>query len=105
MGPLLFNVQQSAVGTEESVAWQIKVKHWLMAHGVQFPVPVGGAAQYAAIRAKWEQTPAGRAWRRKLDALGAQPDVVGEPWVKQERAAFAEMEAWREREGIAEPPL
>ena len=104
-GGIAFNVQQSEVGSAESVAWQIKVKHWLMAHGVQFPVPTGGDVQYHAIYQRWEQTPEGHAWRVKLDALGRQPDVVGEPWVKQERAAFAEMKAWMEREGIPEPPL
>ena len=104
-GTIALWTQQNDIGNEESTAWQIKVKHWLMAHGVKFPVPVGGAAQYQAIRAKWEQTPDGHAWRVKLDALGSQPDVVGAPWVKEERAAFAAMEAWREREGIPEPPL
>jgi hypothetical protein len=104
-GGIAFNVQQNAVGTDENVAWQIKVKHWLMAHGVKFPVPTGGAEAYHAIRARWEQTPEGRAWRQRLDALGAQPDVVGEPWVREERAAFADMQAWMAREGIPDPPL
>jgi len=104
-GEVALWTQQNDIGNEESTAWQIKVKHWLMAHGVKFPVPVGGAQAYASIRAKWEQTPEGHAWRLKLDVLGSQPDVVGEPWVKQERAAFAAMEAWMEREGIPDPPL
>ena len=104
-GEVALWTQQNDIGNEEAVKWQIKVKNWLMAHGVKFPVPVGGATAYAAIRTRWEHTPEGHAWRVKLDALGAQPDVVGAPWVKQERAAFAAMEAWMEREGIAEPPL
>lgn len=104
-GTVAFNVQQSDIGNAESIAWQIKVKHWLMAHGVKFPVPVGGAERYRAIREQWEKTPEGHTWRVKLDALGSQPDIVGEPWVKEERAAFAAMQAWMEREGIPEPPL
>ena len=52
-----FHVQESDIGTEENIAWQIKVKHWLMAHGVKFPVPTAGASYYTTIRAKWEQTP------------------------------------------------
>lgn len=97
--------QENSGGNEETVAWQIKVKHWLLAHGVTFPVPSSGAERYATIRAKWEQTPDGHAWRERLDALGVQPDVVGEPWMKQEAAALAAMQAWMQREGIPEPPL
>lgn len=104
-GEVALWTQQNAIGNAESTAWQIKVKHWLIAHGVKFPVPVGGAAAYESIRAKWEKTPEGHTWHQKLDALGRQPDVVGEPWVKEERAAFAAMQAWMEREGIPEPPL
>ena len=104
-GTVAFHVQESAVGNEQNVAWQIKVKHWLLAHGVRFPVPVGGAARYRAITDRWEQTPEGHAWRVKLDALGGQPDVVGKPWVKEENAEFAAMEAWMAREGIEHPPL
>ncbi len=104
-GTVAFHVQESAVGSEESIAWQIKVKHWLVAHGVQFPVPVGGAERYRAITARWEQTAEGHAWRVKLDALGRQPDVVGAPWVEAETAEFTAMEAWMAREGIPHPPL
>ena len=104
-GAIAFHVQESAVGSEESIAWQIKVKHWLLAHGVKFPVPTAGAEQYQAIRAKWEKTPEGHTWRQKLDALGSQPNVVGEPWVTEEDKEFAAMQAWMEREGIPEPPL
>ena len=104
-GTIAFHVQESEIGSAESIAWQIKVKHWLMAHGVRFPVPTAGASYYTAIRAKWEQTPEGRAWRVKLDALGRQPDVVGEPWVQVEDVELAAMRAWMEREGIPEPPL
>ena len=104
-GTVAFHVQQSDVGTEENVAWQIKVKHWLMAHGVKFPVPTGGDVQYHTILPRWEQTPEGHAWRVKLDALGSQPDIVGKPWVKVEEEELAAMRAWMEREGIPEPPL
>ena len=104
-GAVAFNVQESEIGNEESTRWQIKVKHWLLAHGVKFPVPTGGAARYTAIRAKWEATPEGHAWRVKLDALGRQPDVVGEPWVQQEDLEWDAMHAWMEHEGIPEPPL
>jgi hypothetical protein len=97
--------QESDIGNEETVAWQIKVKHWLLAHGVQFPVPTAGAETIRDVRARWEQTPEGRAWRQRLDALGRQPDVVGEPWVREEDAEFAAMKAWMAREGIPEPPL
>jgi hypothetical protein len=97
--------QENDAGNEKSTAWQIKVKHWLMAHGVQFPVPSSGAKRYAAIRQRWEQTPEGHAWRVKLDALGAQPDVVGKAWTKQELAARQEMRAWMQKEGIPAPPL
>jgi len=104
-GDVAYYTQQNDIGNKESIAWQIKVKRFLMAKGVEFPVPASGAARYEAIRTRWEQTPEGHAWRTKLDVLGRQPDVVGEPWVKQENAAFAEMEAWMAREGIAEPAL
>ena len=87
------------------MAWQIKVKHWLMAHGVKFPVPTAGAKLIHDIRQRWEQTPEGHDWRVRLDALGSQPDVVGASWVKLEDAEFAAMKAWMEREGIPEPPL
>lgn len=97
--------QENSGGNAETLAWQIKVKHWLMAHGVKFPVPSSGAERYATIRARWEQTPDGRGWRARLDALGARPDVVGEPWMKQEAAALAAMQAWMQQQGIAEPPL
>ena len=104
-GTIAFHVQESDIGNEESVAWQIKVKHWLMAHGVKFPVPTAGAKLIYDVRQRWEQTPEGHAWRVKLDALGSQPDVVGAPWVKLEDAESAAMQAWMEREGIPEPPL
>ncbi len=104
-GTVAFNVQESDIGNEESVRWQIKVKHWLIAHGVKFPVPTAGAKLVYPIRQKWEQTPEGRAWRARLDALGSQPDVVGAPWVKLEDEEAAAMEAWREREGIPPAPL
>ena len=104
-GTIAFEVQESDVGNEESVAWQINVKHWLMAHGVKFPVPTSGARQYAAIRARWEQTPEGHRWRERLDALGGQPDVVGKPWVELEEAEYKALHAWMEHEAIPEPPL
>ena len=104
-GGIAYDVQEHDIGSAESIAWQIKVKHWLMAHGVKFPVPTAGAAYYTSIRARWEQTPEGHAWRQKLDALGSQPDVVGKPWVKLEDAEFVALKAWMEREGIPEPPL
>ena len=104
-GAIAFHVQQSDIGNEENVAWQIKVKHWLMAHGVKFPVPTGGDVQYHTILPRWEQTSEGHAWRVKLDALGSQPDVVGKPWVKVEEEELAAMRAWMERENIPEPPL
>lgn len=104
-GSIAFHVQESAVGNEQNVAWQIKVKHWLMAHGVKFPVPTAGAKLIHDTRQRWEQTPEGHEWRARLDALGSQPDVVGASWVKLEDAEFAAMKAWMEREGIAEPPL
>ena len=104
-GTIAFNTQEMDIGNAETTRWQIKVKHWLIAKGVKFPVPSSGAASYAAIRAKWEQTPEGQAWRTKLDALGAQPDVVGKAWMKEEDKAFDAMRAWMEREGIPLPPL
>ena len=97
--------QENDIGNPKSVAWQIKVKHLLMAKGVKFPVPSSGAARYAAIREKWEQTPEGRAWRVKLDALGAQPDVVGKLWTREELAARHAMRAWMQREVIPFPPI
>lgn len=99
------STQEKSVGNAEAVQWQIKVKQWLLAHGVKFPVPSSGARRYAAIRKRWEQTPEGRAWREKLDALGARPDVVGKPWVQQEDQAFAAMQAWMKQQGIPEPPF
>ncbi|SHL84612.1 Ankyrin repeat-containing protein [Hymenobacter psychrotolerans DSM 18569] len=76
-GEVALSTQEKSVGNPEATRWQIKVKQLLLARGVKFPVPSSGAKRYAAIRAKWEQTPEGRAWREKLDALGAQPEVVG----------------------------
>ncbi|HEX8658812.1 MAG TPA: ankyrin repeat domain-containing protein, partial [Hymenobacter sp.] len=104
-GTIAFNTQEVDIGNEETTRWQIKVKHFLIAKGVRFPVPSSGAARYAAIRERWEQTPEGRAWRQKLDALGAQPDVVGKAWTKEEIPARKAMRAWMEREGIPYPPL
>ncbi|MCB2409387.1 ankyrin repeat domain-containing protein [Hymenobacter lucidus] len=104
-GEIALWTQENDVGNAEAVQWQIKVKHWLMAHGVKFPVPSSGAKRYAAIRERWEQTPEGRTWREKLDALGARPDVVGKPWVQQEDAARAAMKAWMKQQGIPEPPF
>ncbi|MCB2377392.1 ankyrin repeat domain-containing protein [Hymenobacter sp. BT635] len=99
------STQEKSVGNAEATQWQIKVKQWLLAHGVKFPVPSSGAKRYAAIRERWEQTPEGRAWREKLDALGAQPEVVGKPWVQQEDQAVAAMKAWMQQQGIPEPPF
>ncbi|RZK14211.1 MAG: ankyrin repeat domain-containing protein [Hymenobacter sp.] len=104
-GSIALSTQEKDVGNERSTAWQLKVKHWLMAHGVRFPVPSSGAKRYAAIRQRWEQTPEGHAWRVKLDELGSQPDVVGKAWTKQEDAAFDDMQAWMQRQGIPEPPI
>ena len=104
-GSIALNTQEKDIGNAQSTAWQIKVKHLLMAKGVKFPVPSSGAARYAAIRQRWEQTPEGRAWRVKLDALGAQPDVVGKAWTKEEVPARLAMRAWMQREGIPFPPL
>ena len=104
-GAVALNTQENDVGNARSVAWQIKVKHLLMAKGVKFPVPSSGAKRFAAIREQWEQTPEGHAWRVKLDALGAQPDVVGKAWTKEEVPARLAMRAWMQREGIPLPPL
>ena len=104
-GSIALNTQEKDIGNAQSTAWQIKVKHWLIAKGVKFPVPSSGARRYAAIREKWEQTAEGHAWRIKLDALGAQPDVVGKAWTKEELPARLAMRAWMQREGIAAPPL
>ena len=104
-GDVALSTQEKDIGNEQTTRWQIKVKHFLMAKGVKFPVPSSGAKRYAAIRERWEQTPEGRAWRQKLDALGAQPDVVGRAWIKEEMTAQRTMRAWMEREGIPYPPL
>ena len=104
-GDVALSTQEKDIGNAQSVAWQIKVKHLLMAKGVKFPVPSSGAKRYAAIRERWEQTPDGHAWRVKLDALGAQPDVVGKAWTKEEDAARAAMKAWMKQQGIPEPPF
>ncbi len=104
-GSIALNTQEKDIGNANVLQWQLKVKHWLMAHGVKFPVPSSGAARYAAIRQRWEQTPEGHAWRVKLDALGAQPNVVGKAWTKEELAARQAMRAWMQQEGIPFPPL
>lgn len=104
-GEVALWTQENDIGNEKGTAWQIKVKHWLIAHGAKFPVPSSGAKRYAAIRQQWEQTPEGHAWRVKLDALGAQPDVVGKAWTKEEVAARQAMRAWMQKEGIPAPPL
>ena len=104
-GDVALSTQEKDIGNAQSLAWQVKVKHQLIAKGARFPVPSSGARRYAEIRAKWEQTPEGRAWRTKLDALGAQPDVVGKAWTKEEDAARAAMKAWMKQQGIPEPPF
>jgi ankyrin repeat protein len=104
-GEVALWTQENDIGNAKATQWQIKVKHLLMAKGVKFPVPSSGAKRYAAVRERWEQTPEGRAWRVKLDALGAQPDVVGKVWTKEELAARTAMRAWMQREGIPMPPL
>jgi hypothetical protein len=104
-GSVALSTQEKSIGNAEATKWQIKVKHLLMTQGVKFPVPSSGAKRYAAIREKWEQTPEGRAWREKLDALGAQPNVVGRPWVQEEDKAQAAMKAWMKQQGISEPPF
>ena len=104
-GEIALWTQENDVGNARSTAWQIKVKHLLMAKGVRFPVPSSGAKRFAAIREKWEQTPEGHAWRVKLDALGAQHNVVGKAWTKEEVPARLAMRAWMQREGIPFPPL
>ena len=104
-GAVALNTQESSMGDAEMLRWQIKVKQLLTARGANFPVPSSGAARYREIRARWEQTPEGLAWRQKLDALGAQPDIVGKPWMEQENAAVAEMKTWMKTHGIPTPPL
>lgn len=104
-GEVALWTQENKIGNAQATQWQIKVKHWLMAHGAKFPVPSSGAKRYASIRQRWEQTPEGHAWRVKLNQLGAQPDVVGKAWTKEEDAAFDTMLAWMQKEGIPEPPL
>ena len=104
-GSIALNTQEKGIGNTQATQWQLKVKHLLQAKGVKFPVPSSGAKRYAAIREKWEQTPEGHAWRAKLDALGARPDVIGKAWTREEDAAFAAMQSWMQREGIPEPPL
>lgn len=104
-GEVALWTQENNIGNARATQWQLKVKHLLQAKGVRFPVSSSGAKRYAAIREKWEQTPEGRSWRVKLDALGARPDVVGKAWTREEDAAFAAMQAWMQREGIPEPPL
>lgn len=104
-GAVALNTQENDIGNAHSVAWQVKVKQLLMTKGVKFPVPSSGAKRFAAIREKWEQTPEGHAWRVKLDALGAQPDIVGKAWTKEEMQARLAMRAWMQREGIPLPPL
>ena len=104
-GDVALSTQEKDIGNARTIQWQIKVKHLLIAKGVKFPVPSSGAKRYAAIRQRWEQTPEGHAWRVKLDALGAKPDVVGKPWTKEEDAARAAMKAWMKQQGIAEPPF
>lgn len=104
-GSVALNTQEKDIGNAHATQWQLKVKHLLQAKGVKFPVPSSGAQRYAAIREKWEQTPEGHAWRVKLDALGARPDVIGKAWTREEDAAFTVMQAWMQKQGIAEPPL
>lgn len=104
-GEVALWTQENDTGNAEAIQWQKKVKQLLIRQGVKFPVPSPGARRYATIRERWEQTPEGRAWREKLDALGAQPEVVGKPWVEQEDAARTAMKAWMKQQGIPEPPL
>ncbi|MBO2013001.1 ankyrin repeat domain-containing protein [Hymenobacter negativus] len=104
-GEVALWTQENDIGNAQATQWQIKVKHLLAAKGVKFPVPSSGAARFHDARTKWEQTPEGHTWRVKLDALGAQPDVVGKAWTKEELAARTAMRAWMQREGIPMPPL
>ena len=104
-GEVALWTQETDIGNAKATQWQLKVKHLLQAKGARFPVPSSGAVRYASIRQRWEQLPEGHAWRAKLDALGARPDVVGKAWTREEDAAFAAMQAWMQREGIPEPPL
>ena len=104
-GSIALNTQEKDIGNAAVLQWQLKVKHLLQSKGVRFPVPSSGAKRYAAIRQRWEQTPEGHAWRVKLDALGARPDVVGKAWTREEDTAFAAMQAWMKQQGIADPPL
>ena len=104
-GDVALSTQEKDIGNARATQWQLKVKHLLQAKGVKFPVPSSGAARYADIRQRWELTPEGHAWRVKLDALGARPDVIGKAWTREEDAAFAAMQGWMQRKGIPEPPL
>ena len=104
-GSIALNTQEKGIGNAQATQWQLKVKHLLQAKGVRFPVPSSGAARYASIRQRWEQTPEGHAWRVKLDALGARPDIIGKAWTREEAAALAAMQAWMQQQGIPEPPL
>ncbi|WP_022822350.1 ankyrin repeat domain-containing protein [Hymenobacter norwichensis] len=104
-GEVALSTQEKSLGNAEATQWQVKVKQLLIGRGAKFPVPSSGAKRYAAIREKWEQTPEGRAWREKLDALGAQPEVVGRPWVQEEDQARAAMKAWMKQQSIPEPPF
>lgn len=104
-GEVALWTQENNIGNAQATQWQLKVKHLLQAKGVRFPVPSSGAARYASIRQRWEQTPEGHAWRVKLDALGARPDIIGKAWTREEAAALAAMQAWMQQQGIPEPPL
>ena len=104
-GDVALSTQEKDIGNARATQWQLKVKHLLTTKGVRFPVPSSGARRYAAIREKWEQTPEGRAWRVKLDALGARPDIIGKAWTKEELAARTAMRAWMQQQGIPFPPL
>ncbi|HLK98831.1 MAG TPA: ankyrin repeat domain-containing protein, partial [Hymenobacter sp.] len=68
-GEVALHTQENSVGNAEATQWQVKVKQLLIEKGAKFPVPSSGAARYREIRARWEQTPEGGAWRQKLDAL------------------------------------
>lgn len=103
-GGIALEVQESTpnVGSK-TYEDQARLKKILMDKGIRFPVPHPSAKNYEPIRARWYQTPEGRQWQARLEAVGADPMGFGQKWKEVREAEITALKSWMKTNNIPEP--
>lgn len=102
-GTIAMEVQDNVISDSYQLEQQKKVKQMLLAWGVHFPAIQPYEQKYQPLRKRWYETPEGRQWQLRLQAIANDASGFGERWVTEDKAAQTAFKAWMKTNNIPEP--